>query len=197
MVEGFHALVFSYGSIIIGFQDDAQPPLTQFLLLRNHMSDNEDNVNPKLRNTPRATGGGLLDRRLFLRGSAALAGLSMVNRLGAAATEGQETAVTQASPPWMREPGAPFSNYGQPSPYESDVIRWVSANQAAPGNGVAWCPLHRLEGAITPNGLHFERHHNGVPKIDPEQHRLLIHGLVNRPLFFTLSASPGLPFVLC
>ena len=41
---------------------------------------------------------------------------------------------------------------------------------------------------ITPNGLHFERSHSGVPDIDPDQHRLLIHGLVKRPLVFTLEA---------
>ncbi len=44
-----------------------------------------------------------------------------------------------------------------------------------------------MEGTITPNGLHFERHHNGVPQIDPEHHRLLIHGLVNNPSFFTVN----------
>ena len=45
-------------------------------------------------------------------------------------------------------------------------------------------PLQFLEGMITPNGLHFERSHNGIPDIDPDQHRLLIHGLVKRPLIF-------------
>ena len=56
----------------------------------------------------------------------------------------------------------------------------------APGNGVSWTPLHDLEGTITPNGLHFERHHNGVPEIDPKRHQLLIHGLVERPLMFSV-----------
>ena len=43
-----------------------------------------------------------------------------------------------------------------------------------------------LDGVITPSGLHFERHHNGVPDIDPDRHELLIHGLVRRPLAFSL-----------
>jgi sulfane dehydrogenase subunit SoxC len=67
-------------------------------------------------------------------------------------------------PPWMNTPGAPFSNYGQPSIHEKEAIRWISANSGAPGNGISWSPLHKLEGIITPNGLHFERHHNGVSR---------------------------------
>jgi sulfane dehydrogenase subunit SoxC len=46
---------------------------------------------------------------------------------------------------------------------------------------------------ITPNGLHFERHHSGIPEIDPGAHRLLIHGLVKRPLVFTLEALMRYP----
>ena len=84
-------------------------------------------------------------------------------------------------PEWMRVPGDEFSNYGQPSAHEQGIIRWISANPAAPGNGVSWTPLHALQGTITPNGLHYERHHNGVPQINPDQHTLLIDGLVDKP----------------
>jgi hypothetical protein len=61
------------------------------------------------------------------------------------------------------------------------------------GTGASRTPLHRLNGTITPNGLHFERHHFGVPDIDPDAHRLLIHGLVKRPLVFTLEALARYP----
>jgi sulfane dehydrogenase subunit SoxC len=47
-------------------------------------------------------------------------------------------------------------------------------------------PLQDLDGIITPSDLHFERHHSGVPAIDPKQYSLLIHGMVERPLVFTL-----------
>jgi sulfane dehydrogenase subunit SoxC len=47
-------------------------------------------------------------------------------------------------------------------------------------------PLQDLDGIITPADLHFERHHGGVPAIDPKQYSLLIHGMVERPLVFTL-----------
>ena len=52
-----------------------------------------------------------------------------------------------------------------------------------------------LEGIITPSSLHFERHHNGVPDIDPAQHQVLIHGLVERPLMFSMDALARYPLV--
>lgn len=132
--------------------------------------------------------GGLLDRRAFLQRSISLgAGLGFTGL--AAGAPAEET------PPWMKTPGAPFRNYGQPSPREKAAIRWISANPAAPGNGISWTPLHRLEGMVTPNGLHFERHHNGVPDIDPDRHRLLIHGLVKNPLGFTIADLLRYPLV--
>ena len=48
-------------------------------------------------------------------------------------------------------------------------------------------PLQDLDGIITPSDLHFERHHGGVPAIDPQAYSLLIHGLVDRPLVFSLA----------
>lgn len=139
-------------------------------------------------------GGGLLDRRMLLRAGAGLGGAALgVGALAAFlrpvwADSGEPAgAMPPGTPPWMLEPGKPFTNYGQPSPHERGVIRWISANPDVPGNGISWTPLHDLEGTITPNGLHFERHHNGVPQIDPERHRLLIHGLVARPLVFTVA----------
>jgi sulfane dehydrogenase subunit SoxC len=130
-------------------------------------------------------GGGLLDRRRFLKQGLGGAGLAFVGF----------DALAEEPPPWMKTPGAPFSNYGQPSPHEKAAIRWISANPGAPGNGISWTPLHRLEGIVTPNGLHFERHHNGVPQIDPDQHRLLIHGLVKNPLSFGIDDLLRYPLV--
>lgn len=98
-------------------------------------------------------------------------------------------------PDWMQKPGKGFSNYGQPSPHEQQVIRWISANPDAPGNGVSWTPLHDLQGTITPNGLHYERHHNGVPQIAPSQHLLLIDGLVDKPLSFDVASLLRYPMI--
>ncbi len=128
---------------------------------------------------PPVAGGGLLHRRVLLRSSLVLA--TAIGGAKAAAD------APDARPAWMRQPGAPFSGYGQPSPHEAAVMRRIGANRTAPSNGVSWTPLEDLEGMITPSGLHFERHHNGVPAIDPAQHRLMIHGLVKTPLQFSVA----------
>ncbi len=127
-------------------------------------------------------GNGLLDRRLLLKSglSFAVAGLSSTALDASADTD------SDARPEWMRKPGAPFSLYGKPSAYEDDVVRYPAANSQVDGNGSSWTPLHAMEGMITPNGLHFERHHNGVPQIDPAKHQLLLHGMLNQASFFTI-----------
>jgi sulfane dehydrogenase subunit SoxC len=130
----------------------------------------------------RAAAGGLLDRRIFLT-----TGLAA----GALASSAQAEPLTVA--PWMSTPGSPFTPYGQPSRFEDKVVRVWANPPNAPGTGAARTPLHRLNGMITPNGLHFERSHSGIPDIDPDAHRLLIHGLVKRPLVFTLAALARYP----
>ncbi len=95
----------------------------------------------------------------------------------------------------MREVGAPFTAYGQPSHFESKVVRTYASLPGTTGTGSARTPLQALDGMITPNGLHFERSHDGVPDIDPDAHQLLIHGLVRRPLNFNLDALSRYPMV--
>ena len=60
-----------------------------------------------------------------------------------------------------------FRNYGVPSSFEK-IFRWIVANPVTKGNGVSYTPLSKLKGTITPNGLHFERHHYGVKDINPK-----------------------------
>lgn len=60
---------------------------------------------------------------------------------------------------------------------------------------VSLTPLERLEGSITPADLHFERHHAGVPRIDPSRHELLMHGLVERPLAWSIQELRRFPSV--
>jgi sulfane dehydrogenase subunit SoxC len=50
-------------------------------------------------------------------------------------------------------------------------------------------------GTITPSSLHYERHHAGIPTIDPAEHRLVIHGMVDRPLSLTVAEIRRLPSV--
>src|ERR1041385_6578497 len=118
-------------------------------------------------------GTGLLDRLLFLPGTAAAIG-------GAAMTAHARAVDALPVEPWMKTPGSPFAPYGQPSRYTSKVARVFSSAPGTTGTGASRTPHHLLDGMITPNGLHFERHHSGIPDINPDTHRLLIHGLVDR-----------------
>ena len=126
-------------------------------------------------------GNGLLDRRLFLQGGLILGTAQLL--AGKAHAARREPA---ARPGWMSVPGEPFTPYGQPAEHENEVVRYPAPNRVLRNNGASWTPLHRLEGMITPNGLHYERHHNGVPQINPAEHRLLVHGLVRQPAFFNI-----------
>lgn len=130
-------------------------------------------------------GGGLLHRRAFLRGGVAFAGAA--GALAVTADDARSAAdIARGTPISMHKPGAPFSKYGAPSPNERQVVRDFNPNERRPGTGASRTPLHLLNGTITPNGLHFERHHNGIPDIHPDTHQLLIHGMVERSLFFKL-----------
>lgn len=132
--------------------------------------------------------------RAGLVGGAALAGgLPPVRALA----KGEENLPPNV-PEWMRTlgPGVTASPYGTPSSFEKAVVRrsveWLTATEQS---SINFTPLHALEGIITPSGLCFERHHGGVPEIDPEQHRLMIHGMVERPLLFTMDDILRFPSV--
>lgn len=123
-------------------------------------------------------GNGLLDRRFFLKAGAA----SSAALLSAAAYSSER-------PAWMRVPGAPMSESGAPSEHEAHLRRTaIGSQQGTTGAGASRTPLELLDGIITPSRLHFERHHSGIPAIDPDEHRLIIHGLVDRPLSFSLES---------
>lgn len=86
-------------------------------------------------------------------------------------------------------------HYGIPSPYEHNNIRRVhdllsSGDRYAT---VSMTPLHQQEGIITPNGLFFNRSHGGVAQIDPNKFRLMIHGLVKKPIVLTLEQLKRYP----
>ena len=129
-------------------------------------------------------------RRHFLTRSASVAGALAAG--GAVAN-----AAAQEVPAWMKSPGAPMRAYGTPSKFEAPVQRPFASGYASvsPATGSSRTPHQALEGTITPSGLHFERHHNGVPDIDPAKHELLIHGMVNRPLVFNLATLSRYPMV--
>jgi len=124
-------------------------------------------------------------RRRFLAQSAALVGGA-----ASAALSPPGAAQELAAQPWERVYGAPFTGYGQPSKFEAPVLRHIARpyGDLAPGSGAALSPIESLEGIITPSSLHNIRNHSGTPEIDPKEHRLLVHGLVARPLMFTVES---------
>ena len=136
---------------------------------------------------------GLLDRRIFLKQGVALLG---AGGLVATAGDGARAAESPSAPSPAPSPGAGMSDYGHPAKYEAKVTRTLIRSQpGTTGSGASRTPLEMLEGTLTPSGLHFERHHSGVPDIDPETHRVLIHGMVKRPLIFTMDALLRYPMV--
>src|SRR6266849_1950614 len=133
-------------------------------------------------------------RRRFLREGGALIGGGVLTGglAGSEALAAAEAASASNVPPnvpeWMKAPGDPVGSqlYGTPSPFEKGVVRNVPKNAAQYLSAASRTPLQDLDGIITPNGLFYERHHGGIPAIDPAQHRLMLHGMVDRPLVFTM-----------
>ena len=128
-------------------------------------------------------------RRRFLRDGAVIGGAVVA---GGLATNGAIGAEAENLPPnvpeWMKTPGDAMGSqlYGTPSPFEKNVVKNIPKNLKQYLSASGRTPLQDLDGIITPNGLFYERHHGGVPTIDPAQHRLMLHGLVERPMIFTM-----------
>ncbi len=124
-------------------------------------------------------------RRSFL-GASALLGAT----LGACQSQESAPAVEEKLPSLL---GEPVRRYGERSPHENAVraIRETKTPEASSSR----TPLAETYGAITPSALHFERHHAGVPSIYPTEHKLLIHGFVERPIVFTIDDLKRLPSV--
>ncbi len=130
-----------------------------------------------------AASGGLINRRWLLRSSLAVGSLGLSTNL----TRAGQLEV----PEWSSKPGLGMSAYGQPSPFEDGVVRSrfdLFPEGIGDGSGVSFTPLEKLAGTITPNGLFFERHHSGIPEIDPDAHKFVIHGMVERSLLFDVES---------
>ncbi len=121
-------------------------------------------------------------RRQLLRMGAALGGGMLAKQDGALAAENGPGQL-----------GTPLGPYGERSPFEK-AVRW-KRDSKTPETGSSATPLQDSVGTLTPSSLHYERHHAGIPAIDPAGHRLVIHGMVERPLSFTVAEIRRLPSV--
>jgi sulfane dehydrogenase subunit SoxC len=135
------------------------------------------------------TANGLHRRRQFLSRSAVLAGAAAV------AAPQRVQAEPLVDGPWSLGIGSAIEPYQSPSKYTAKVVRTLANPDNAPRVSQSRTPHQLLDGTITPNGLHFTIVHAGVPTIDPDQHRLVIHGLVQRPLIFSLEDLARYPLV--
>ena len=124
-------------------------------------------------------------RRRFLKGGAAL---------GAALVAGAGLPLAGRAQPAPDDPskvlGGPLRPYGERSPFEPQG----RVTQAKPAErGGSFTPLDETLGIITPSALHYVVQRGGRPDIDPAKHRLLISGLVDRPVILTVEELKRLP----
>jgi len=125
-------------------------------------------------------------RRRFLQGGAALS---------AALVTGAGRPLAGRAQPAPDDPskvlGGPLRPYGERSRFEQSV------RERPPGGldmfGGNLTPLDETLGIITPSALHYVVQRGGLPDIDPHKHRLLIHGMVDRPVLLTVEEIKRLP----
>ncbi len=125
-------------------------------------------------------------RRDFLRRAGLAAGGAALAATGAGATT-PDPLIAQVQD-WASGlgDGVDATPYGLPIRFEDDVIRrnveWLTADVQS---SINFTPIHALEGTITPQGCAFERHHSGAIELSKADYRLMVNGLVDRPLIFT------------
>ena len=134
------------------------------------------------------------DRRSFLK-----KGLTFLGAAGAAsAMPSVKAAMPPEEPAYGKSLGSPVlaNPYGMPSKYEAHVqrrtVEWLTPDRIS---SISFTPLADLKGIITPSGVMFERYHAGLPEINPQEHHLMIHGLVERPIILTMEDLMRFPSV--
>ena len=139
-----------------------------------------------------ATSDETLSRRDLLAGAAGAIGVAVAAGLPmVAGGQGAKPAV----PALPLVPVDPTKVPGRPTSPVGSRSTFVTPSRTPTGEtvGNSLTPLQDLTGTITPADLHFERHHAGVPFIDPARHTLLIHGLVATPLMLTVDEVRRFP----
>jgi sulfane dehydrogenase subunit SoxC len=140
---------------------------------------------------------GNVSRRGFLFAAGSSAGAAAIVSPGLALAAAPPGAVEYpVAPDPTKEQGRPVGSdggYGTRSQFET-AVRVPAPN---PNQGTSWSftPLADLIGNVTPSGLHYERHHAGVPTIDPSKHDLVVHGMVATPKRFSMADIKRMPSV--
>lgn len=127
-----------------------------------------------------------LNRRGFLRSGIATGG-ALLGAGAATAQQAPDPLITEVQD-WASTfgDGVDATPYGMPIHFEENVRRrnvsWLTADTIS---SINFTPINALEGTITPQGAAFERHHSGAIELSKPDYRLMINGLVDRPLVFT------------
>jgi sulfane dehydrogenase subunit SoxC len=135
------------------------------------------------------------DRRAFLRKGATFLGAATAAALSAPSVR---AAMPPTEPAYGKSLGSPVlaNPYGMPSKYEAHVqrrtVEWLTPDRIS---SISFTPLADLKGIITPSGVMFERYHSGLPEINPQEHHLMIHGLVERPIILSMDDLMRFPSV--
>ncbi|PYR72920.1 MAG: sulfite dehydrogenase, partial [Acidobacteria bacterium] len=141
-------------------------------------------------------------RRKFLASGAAVAGAA-----AAAARTASGQSAAPARTPTAAETAATAKKdlkeliaYGERSRFVTSLREPADGRPSPDAFGLTFhvvTPIGESVGSITPSSLHYVAAHRGffVPEIDPQEHRLMIHGLVDRPLIFTLDEVKRFPSV--
>jgi sulfane dehydrogenase subunit SoxC len=136
-------------------------------------------------------------RRKFLKSSAAVAGLAVGANVAAAAQTAMPAMPAAETP---QQHAKDLVAYGERSKFVNSVRVPVAERDSPDMFGMTFhvlTPLQDSVGNVTPSSLHFLGTHRGaiIPEIDPKEYRLLIHGMVDHPLEFTLADLKRFPSV--
>src|SRR5262249_47250553 len=108
--------------------------------------------------------------------------LQMAAAAGGGLVAAQQRALALDTPGTL---GTPLGPYTERSPFEKATR--LTRESRTPQTGSSFTPLQDSVGSVTPSALHYERHHAGIPNIDPSRHRVVIHGMVDRPLSLSMA----------
>jgi sulfane dehydrogenase subunit SoxC len=140
-------------------------------------------------------------RRGFLKKGAALAGLALgASTAASAQTETHSGGGNDAHSSDPKELAKELIAYGERSHFVKSIRVPVAERMSPDMFGLTFhvlTPLQDSVGIITPSSLHYVATHRGsfVPDIDPSEHKFMLHGMVDRPLIFTMDELKRLPSV--
>lgn len=126
-------------------------------------------------------------RRKLLLGGAVTAATMLIRSVYGQVIQSSVTENELSYTDFTKTPGPPPGELGTRSMFEHPLKK--------PSDTSSRTPLQDLYGTITPSDLHYERHHGGVPAIHPDQYELLIHGMVEKPMVFSLRDLKRFPSV--